>query len=104
MLYKESEMSLNKINCLNQLFKKLHCRVEILDFLVLEKVINSDTMAHIINEQQNTHPQLIFSLLEKLQKEDKLQLVDYEWSLLPKEFIKLTIVTDNSKKEFIYSI
>ena len=97
-------MTASKIDFLNTLFKRLQCRMEILQFLKTENVINDDTVAHLINEPHNTHAQLIFSLLNELQKKEKVQLVDYEWTILPKEFLKLTLVTDNSKKEFTYSV
>lgn len=97
-------MSLKKIEFLENLFKKLQCRVEILGFLRDEKIISDDVVAHILNDPHNTHSTQIFSLLEKLQKEDKLQLVDYEWAILPKELIKLTLVTHSTKREFTYSV
>ena len=97
-------MSLKKIQCLNELFAKLNCRVEILQFLKDEKIINDDVMATILNELHLQHPNLVFNLLEELQQAEKVQLVDYQWNLLPKEFIQLTIVTDNAKREFTYAV
>lgn len=97
-------MSLKKIECLKELFNKLNCRVEILQFLKDEKVINDDTMATILNELHLQHPTLIFTLLEDIQNNEKVQLVNYEWNILPKEFIQLTIVTNTAKKEFTYTV
>lgn len=97
-------MSLKKIECLEYLFKKLQCRVEVLQFLTDEKLIADGVMGEILNEPHNSHSTQVFTLLEKLQQSDKLQLVDYEWTFLPKEFAKLTLVTHSTKKEFTYAV
>lgn len=97
-------MSLKKIECIEYLFKKLKCRSEILQFLVDENLLTSQEMAGILHDPHHTHSSAFFSLLSGLQKEEKIQLVDYEWTVLPKEFVKLTIVTMSAKKEFTYSV
>lgn len=97
-------MSIKKIQCLDTLFDKLRCRVEIFEFLRDEKLIADDDMQRVLNEMHNTHATHLFNILETLQREDNVQLVDYEWTLLPKELIKLTIVTSNTKKEFTYTV
>lgn len=97
-------MSLKKIECLKELFTKLNCRVEILQFLKDEKIINDDTMAGILSELHLQHPTLVFTLLQDIQSNERVQLVNYEWTILPKEFIQLTIVTDTARKEFTYTV
>lgn len=93
-----------RIDFLEQLFKKLQCRTEILQFLRDEKLISDDLMQTILHENHLTHTTKIAMLLNDLVKEEKLQLVDYEWTVLPKEFLKLTIVSAEDKKEFFYSV
>jgi hypothetical protein len=97
-------MSIKKIECLDILFKKLHCGSQLLEFLRDEHIIDNNLMARIIHEQSSAHSSAIFSLLENLQKENKVQLVDYQWTILPKEFIQLTIVTSNARKDFTFSV
>lgn len=43
-------------------------------------------------------------ILKQLQTDSKLQLLEYEWSLLPVENIKIFIVTDRNQAEFVYNI
>jgi len=98
-------MSLRKkIDCMNRLFETLNCRVEILQYLREEKLMTDDAVQHLLHENHLQHAQKIVSILGELQQTDKLQLVDYEWTVLPKEIIRLTLVSRNNKKEFAYSI
>lgn len=93
-----------KIDFLDRLFKVLQCRVEILRFLRDEKLITDDVMQNILHDQHQTHSTKIAMMLEELVQAEKLQLVDYEWTILPKELLKLTIVSAEAKKEFTYSV
>lgn len=93
-----------KIDCLNRLFELTKCRTELLQFLKDEKVINDDRMVRILHDHHATHSTQIAGLLEELHKKETLQLVDYEWTILPRELIRLTIVTNTTKKEFLYTV
>ncbi len=93
-----------KIDFLDRLFTKLKCRVEILEFLKNENMISDDDMQTLLHEQHQTHSTKIAMMLNDLLNAGTLQLVDYEWSLLPKELMRLTIVSDSAKKEFLYSV
>ena len=95
---------LKTIEALNRLFAVLNCRTDILQHLKDEKLITDDVMQTLLNEHHTTHAPKIASLLSEMQKSEKLQLVDYEWTILPKEYLKLTIVSRNSKKEWIYTV
>ena len=93
-----------KIEFLDRLFKVLHCRNDILEYLKVQKLIDDNTMQALLHEQHTTHSTRIAGLLEGLVAEERVQLVSYEWTVLPKELMKLTIVTDTDKKEFVYSV
>ncbi len=93
-----------QIDFLERLFVTLKCRTEILQFLKDEKLITDDEMQTILHEQHQSHPTKIAMLLSELQTKEALQLVDYEWTILPKELLKLTIVSENGKTEFLYSV
>jgi hypothetical protein len=45
---------------------------------------------------------VILSSLNKAVEDKKLQLLDFEWTYLPLEFIKLTCVSEEGKTEFIH--
>lgn len=94
----------NKINFLNRLFATLDCRTDILQYLKDEKFITDDVMATLLNEHHTTHAPKIASMLAELQKVEKLQLVDYEWTILPQELLRLTVVARDSKKEWTYVV
>lgn len=93
-----------KIEFLDRLFKVLQCRVEILQFLKDEKLITDDVMQNLLHDQHQQHSTKIAMMLEELAQSDKLQLVDYQWTILPNELLKLTIVSAEAKKEFTYSV
>jgi hypothetical protein len=61
-------------------------------------------MQGILHDAHQTHSTRIASLLHELAQAEKIQLLSYEWTLLPKELLRLTIVTDSDKKEFTYSV
>ena len=93
-----------KIEFLDRMFDRLKNRIEILEFLKLSKLINDDTMQSILHDNHAQHSTVIAGLLTDLSKEEKVQLISYDWTILPHEIMKLTIVTDSDKKEFIYSV
>lgn len=93
-----------KIEFLDRLFKVLHCRQQILEHLKLHKLIDDDQMQNILHDNHQTHSTRIAGLLDELAQTEKIQLLSYEWTILPKELLCLTIVTDSDKKEFTYSV
>lgn len=93
-----------KIEFLNRLFALLNCRLELLEWLREERVMTDDEIQHLLTEHHSSHASRIAVLLEDFQKKETLQLVDYTWSILPKELLKLSIVAPNAKKEFTYSV
>lgn len=48
--------------------------------------------------------ELIVKSLSLAEQEGRLLLLDYEWSILPLEIIKITCVTDKEKREFTYGL
>ncbi len=93
-----------KVDFLNKLFELRKCREEILDFLKDEKLINDDVKQNILHEHHTQHAARIFTLLSELNAKEQLQLVEYDWKLLPVEFMQLTLVSKNAKKDFTYSV
>lgn len=93
-----------KIEFMNRLFETAKCKFDLLSYLKNEKLISDDKMQRMLNEHHTQHVSLIISLLNELSSEDKLQLVSYEWTILPNEMLKLSLVSQNSNKEFVYSV
>lgn len=91
-----------KIDFLNRMFELLRNKVEILEYLKMEKLITDDQMQRFLNENHIQHASRLAFMLEDLLLDEKLQLADYEWTILPFEVLKLTLVSATSKKEFIY--
>ena len=87
-----------KIQCLNRLIKFVSCYETMLDFLVEEKVVNRVDLDRS-GKDRALH---LYDLIEKGIDEDSIMLVSYEWDLLPKERIQLTILTKMTRKTFNY--
>ncbi len=94
----------NKISCLNQLFRLTGCKSGLLTFLVDNKLISDASMKMILMEDHNYHAPQICTLLDQLQKDEKIQMVSYEWTLLPEEKIVLTVVGLKDKYEVSYGV
>lgn len=77
--------------------KTIHV-LDIADLLNKEGVISSRQLEDIKTSQNKT--ELLFRALELASKEDRVNLLDYEWQLLPTQRIVLTIVTSSGIKEF----
>lgn len=75
-----------------------------MDFLKDENLINDDIKQGILHEHHSQHASRILTLLEELSKKDQLQLVNYEWKILPVEFVQLSLVSKTGKKDFTYTI
>jgi len=90
-----------KIDFIGRLFKLSHCNEELLSFLIDEKLINDFERSALKDDPD--HPKFFYNLLERLKKDDKLTLLDYEWMILPIERLKLTLVTERNMREFLYN-
>lgn len=91
---------ISKIRFLEEMFKTQKNQTQILQFLVDQQVYDKRSMDLLLHEDYRQHSTKIAMLLNDLQKEEKLQLVDYEWSILPKSVMRLSIVGPHDKKEF----
>lgn len=94
-------MLLTKVQFLEKMFSTAKNRQDILDFLVQQLALTDDERVRLLHEDHSSHAVKIANLLEDLQKSNKLNLVDYEWTMLPEKMMKLTIVGSTDKKEFV---
>lgn len=90
-----------EIECLNRLHFLTQQLDDILLFLKFENLIDDTTVKNI--RSGSDHAKDIQILLRDLQTNHKLQMLTYEWSILPIENICISIVTDRSHKDFIFN-
>lgn len=90
-----------EIMCINRLQEKTHEIDMLISFLKDESLINDQTIIDIKNSSDRA--KTIHEVLKTLHSQNKLQLLEYEWKLLPVEFIKLYIVTDRNQAEFVFN-
>ena len=90
-----------EIECLTRLQSLTASFSEILFFLVEEKLLTQEQAKSI--ELSSDRAKAMQLCLSDLNKKDKFQLLEYEWTILPVERIKLHIITDRNSKEFTYN-
>jgi hypothetical protein len=88
-----------EVECLKRLQQLSPVYEELVAFFVQEKLISAEELKvlKIAPEQAR----LLQVKLAALSTEQKIQLLEYEWTILPVERIKLNIVTDRGHREFI---
>lgn len=91
----------NEIACLKKLNDLTGQIDDILLFLKNEDLVNDVDIKTI--RQSSDRPKEIATKLENLKNNKKIQLLEYNWQILPKEFIIINIITDSNRKEFSYN-
>ena len=81
-----------KIQFFTELFNLHECRIQLLDFLIQEKIFTDDEKQRLLIRHKSAHPALIMGLLADKLKKDELQSVEYTWEMLPHHVVKLLIV------------
>lgn len=77
--------------------KSVHA-LDMADLLVRDGVISPKQMEEI--KTSNVKTELLFRAVELAAKDGKIDLLDYEWQLLPTHRITITMVTASGIKEF----
>lgn len=90
-----------EIECLSRLQQLTSQLEDILIYLKLEGLVDDNQMKS--TKLAPDRPKEIQAILKNLQTSGKLQLLTYEWSVLPVENIIVTIITDRNQKEFIFT-
>ena len=90
-----------EIQCLIRLDELTPSYDSILEFLQDEDLISREESKGIRSSSEI--PKRIHTQLAVLSKTNKLQLLEYEWVVLPIERIKIVIITDRNNKEFSYN-
>lgn len=90
-----------EIDCLTRLNELTGQIPDILQFLLEEDIIKADKLKWI-NHQPDKAKELQV-ILRDAAVTKKVQMVTYDWSILPVENICINIVTDQNQKEFVYN-
>lgn len=93
--------AVDEINCLKRLNERTHQLDDILMFLKQEEIIG-DNEPRVVRQSADKEKEL-YKLLNSLKKTNKVQLLQYEWSILPVENIRIHIITDRNQREFTYN-
>jgi hypothetical protein len=73
---------------------------EISEYLLMNKLAVATDIAAAIHLQERA--EFVFYTLKKAEADEKLMLLDFQWSILPIEQIKITCVSAREEKLFTY--
>lgn len=91
-----------EIECLKRLQELSPVYEELIAFFVQEYLLDKEELKKIRSSPDQG--KLLQAKMASLSEERKVQLLEYEWSILPVERIKISIVTDRGFKEFIAEV
>jgi hypothetical protein len=91
--------SKREIECLRRLQELSPVYSELITFLLDEFLLTKEELKLLKNSPEQG--KLLHAKLVSLSEERKLQLLEFEWTILPVERIKIVIVHDRGFKEFI---
>jgi hypothetical protein len=90
-------MSQTKITCIERYATLTGGYDDLVDFMLEEKLMTQSQIAEFKKETQKA---LYLWKLLVAECDNKIMLLDFEWSLLPIERLKITIVTDRTSRSF----
>ncbi len=93
-------MTQTEKHCFNRLVEHGSLFQEIRDFMLDEGMLIKADLPLIA--ASTTKPKYLTAKLDEAKENGKIQLISFEWSLLPVEKINLIIVTARSNKTFNY--
>ena len=91
-----------EIECLKRLQELSPVYEELISFFAQEYLLSKEELKAIKGSPDQGR--LLQAKLASLSAERKLQLLEYEWSILPTERIRIFVVTDRGFKEFIAEV
>jgi len=93
-------MSYKEIQCIDRLFHLNPQLDEMLEFFLQEKIIEPSELPSLKREVKKS--EYLYNAMQLAKQKEIITLLDFEWSVLPVERIKITIITTRSSKEFSY--
>ena len=94
-------MKKKELECINKLIHE-DLYLDFKEYIIENKLAKEEDFSALHRDTERAR--FICSILDQAAKEDKLILLDYEWTLLPLEIIKVTCVTETEKREFTYGL
>jgi hypothetical protein len=91
----------NQIKCLERYKDVMVVFDDIFAFLLEEGVITKDDAKGV--QREAYQPKAMYTLLTRLSQQNLIQMLEYEWNILPIERIKILIVTNRNQREFTYN-
>lgn len=91
----------DKVEFLDRLFKLSFCYEDLIAFLMNEKVVSQFDLDTLKNKPDKS--KLLVAILDNAKNKEQLLLLSYDWTILPVERLKLTIVTERMSKDFVYN-
>lgn len=95
-----SRLKVRKLQALKLITSTTHDAMDIANQLKTDNVLTSSDLERVAGAFDRS--EILFILLEKAASEDRAYLVNYEWTVLPIQQVKLTVVGPNGIKEFSY--
>jgi hypothetical protein len=92
----------NKIECIRRLIR-LDNHHELVQWMIDFKLLSRDSINANIKSEQNMS-ELIYLTLKRASDSEQIILLDYEWTILPRESIKILIVTERESRSFTYGL
>ena len=90
-----------KIKFLAALDAKANLFNDLSEFFLAEKIATKEEIYQILRQPLEFRAAEFYILMKRC--EEKMLMVDWEWRLLPTEFMKLIIVTPNGVKDFTWA-
>ena len=90
-----------QIDCLNKLQNLNGGMSDIFEFLFEEQLLSREQVTFI--KSCPDVGKVLQKQLAEFSSANKLQLLEYEWTILPVERIRITIVTERNSREFDFS-
>lgn len=92
-----------KLECIMTLISKEPDKYrEITEWMIGTRLANRVDVD--LQKKTRDRAEFLYSTLKNSEKEEKILLLDFEWSILPLEYIRITCVTDMEKIEFTYGV
>ena len=93
-------MNNKKIECIARLIKREESYTDMALWLVENKIVTLEEAKRPTRDQEKS--EFLYHSFKKGETMEKIQLLDFEWTILPLEQIKITCITEREKKEFTY--
>lgn len=90
-----------EIQCLSRLNEISSAHEDIIAYLLDENLVDKTTLSKLRMSPEK--PKEVWTILNNLKQNGKLQLLEYEWVILPVERINILIVTNSSSKTFSHN-